>query len=690
MSNMFLNIVSTFKSDGIKQATSQLGAFGSAAGGLGSTLGKVGAALAGFGLASKAVKFTSESIDSARDLERNMYSLDTVFGGMAPTMEKFVKGAHQIGLSQKDAAKASTFLGSVLKQSGFSMSDTTKQTQKLVSLGVDLATTYGYDVSEALLGMTALFRGEYDPIEKFGVAMKQSEINSELAARGQNSLTGAARRNAEQIIRMELLYERAADAMGAFTGQSGNLFVEQMKLQAQFENMQASIGTQLLPVMVSLTEALLPLIDFMGPKLADAVNKSIPILQGFIAEIKNINDATTFTGGTIKVLLDVFGALFSFIAQNFGVLIAFTALIGAATIAVNLYTAAVKFAWTPTTMLFGAITILGTAFIIGANAASNLLTELEKNKLAAESLNPELNATAYEVEFIGGKMGFLAGATSNATKEARALRDELLILEASFVGSGTVYGGGKGLRHTMRDEIKKKGAADAKASASVASAAAAAQKAAQEQAAREQLAAQQQAAREQLAAQEKAARELADAQEKAWQIEQDILQKRADAYESFADSVKSIFGGIKESILSSFSLPELGNSVNSITKNIQKLLARTKDFARNINSLSQQGLTNDLLQQVIAAGPMQGGKLAQALARGGTGFIGQINQAYSEFGGLAGSIAGVGTRTAFGNQQTINNYIEINGGLATGADVGRAVVNAIKDFERQSGAAWRA
>jgi hypothetical protein len=137
-------------------------------------------------------------------------------------------------------------------------------------------------------------------------------------------------------------------------------------------------------------------------------------------------------------------------------------------------------------------------------------------------------------------------------------------------------------------------------------------------------------------------------------------------------------------------LPELGNSVNSITRNIQKLLARTKDFARNINSLSQQGLTNDLLQQVIAAGPMQGGRLAQALAGAGTGFIGQINQAYSEFGGLAGSIAGVGTRTAFGNQQTINNYIEINGGLATGADVGRAVVNAIKDFERQSGAAWRA
>jgi hypothetical protein len=680
MSNMFLNIVSTFKNDGIKQATSQLGAFGSAAGGLGSTLGKVGATLAGFGIASKAVKFTSESIDSARDLERNMYSLNTVFDGFAPTMEKFTKGAYEIGLSQKDAAKASVFLGSVLKQSGFSMADTTKETQKLVSLGVDLAATYGYDVQEALLGMTALFRGEYDPIEKFGVAMKQSEINAELAARKLNHLTGAARRNQEQIIRMELLYERAADAMGAFTGQSGNLFVEQMKLQAQFENMQASIGTQLLPVMVGLTEALLPLIDFMGPKLAEAINQSIPILQGFIAEIKNISDATTFTGGTIKVLLDVFGGLFSFIAQNFGVLLAFTALIGAATAAVNLYTIAVNFAWTASTRLFGAITILGTAFIIGANAASNLMTELEKNKAAAESLNPELNATAYEVEFIGGKMGFLAGATSNATKEARALRDELLILQASFVGSGTVYGGGKGLRHTMRDEIKKKGAADAKASASVASAAGAAQKAAAEQAARELLAAQQQAARELAAAQEAAAR-----------AEEARLQKRSDAYESFADAVKSTFGGIKESILESFSLPDLGNSVNSITRNIKKLLEKTKDFARNITSLSQQGLTNDLLQQVIAAGPMQGGKLAQALAGAGGGFIGELNQAYGEFGGIASDIANVGTTAALANQEVINNYynIEVSGGVGSGPSIGKAIVDAIKSYERTSGAVWQ-
>jgi len=146
MSNMFLNIVSTFKGNGISTASKQLGEFGRATSGLGGTLGKVGAAIASFGIAAKAIKFTKESIDSARDLERNIFSVKTVFDEFSPAIEKFTLNAENLGLAQKDAAKASVFLGSVLKQSGFSMEFVTSETQKLVSLGVDLAATYGYDV----------------------------------------------------------------------------------------------------------------------------------------------------------------------------------------------------------------------------------------------------------------------------------------------------------------------------------------------------------------------------------------------------------------------------------------------------------------------------------------------------------------------------------------------------------------
>jgi hypothetical protein len=103
------------------------------------------------------------------------------------------------------------------------------------------------------------------------------------------------------------------------------------------------------------------------------------------------------------------------------------------------------------------------------------------------------------------------------------------------------------------------------------------------------------------------------------------------------------------------------------------------------------GLNSTLLQQVIAAGPVAGSQLAAALVSGGSSFISQINSSFGEFGNLASSIAGVGTQSAFGNAQTVNNYsIAVTGGLATSADVGAQVVKAIRTYERQSGTGWRA
>jgi len=687
MSNMFLNIVSTFKGDGIAAATRQLGAFGSQAGGLGSTLGKVGAALASFGIAAKAVEFTKSSIDSARDLERNMYSLNTVFGDMAPRMTKFVNSAYEIGLSQKDAAKASTFLGSVLKQSGFSMEATTEQSQKLVSLGVDLAATYGYDVSEALLGMTALFRGEYDPIEKFGVAMKQSEINAELAARGQNNLSPALRRNAEQIVRMELLYERAADATGAFTGQSGNLFVEQKKLQAQFENMQASIGNQLLPVMGALVEALVPLVDYLGPKIAQAVDDSLPALEGLVSFIKDMSDTTTSTGQTVEFLTGAIGAFFSFVGQNFSTLVQLSLLIGGVTVAVKLLAVALFMIKNHPVIL--TLSLIAGAFIVITETNKNLKYALDETSASVTSFDTTLKQSGAATQYLVDKYGEfpkplaeisektreMAAEVANADRaKLNNLKDSILAVKVSAESTSAE------IRRMRRyagvpDSVITAGTTGSSAPSVGTGGTSAAQKAAQALA----------------AAQEKAAKELQDALEETARKEQERLKKREDAYKSFADSVKATFGSIKNSILSSFSLPELGTSVNSITSNIKKLLTRTREFAKNITSLSQQGLSNDLLQQVIAAGPMEGGRLAQALAGAGSGFIGNINQAYSEFGGLASDIAGVGTRSAFGNGEVVNNYyqIEVSGGVGSGPTIGKAIVDAIKSYERTSGAVWQ-
>ena len=168
------------------------------------------------------------------------------------------------------------------------------------------------------------------------------------------------------------------------------------------------------------------------------------------------------------------------------------------------------------------------------------------------------------------------------------------------------------------------------------------------------------------------------------------LAERQRVFQSFSDAVKNTFAGIKNAILGAFDLGQLGGSTNAITRNMDKLLVRLRAFASNVSKLSSMGLNPALLQQVISAGPMAGARLAESLVMGGTGALAAINAGYNEFGVLSGQIAQTGTESLFNReaQQTVYN-INVDGGVGSGSTIGKAIVDAIKAYERTSGAVWQ-
>ena len=187
-----------------------------------------------------------------------------------------------------------------------------------------------------------------------------------------------------------------------------------------------------------------------------------------------------------------------------------------------------------------------------------------------------------------------------------------------------------------------------------------------------------------------AAEAAAQAVAEAAATEAAAVAEKKRVYESFASSITSTFSSIKESILSAFSLPELGGSTDAIIRNMDKLLTRVKAFSANITKLSSMGLDPKLLQQVINAGPIAGAKLAANLVSGGVGGLTAINKGYAELGTVAGEIGMTGTQAQFGTaqqQQIIN--INIEGGLDSSAAIGKAVVDAVRAYERTSGAVWQ-
>jgi hypothetical protein len=172
--------------------------------------------------------------------------------------------------------------------------------------------------------------------------------------------------------------------------------------------------------------------------------------------------------------------------------------------------------------------------------------------------------------------------------------------------------------------------------------------------------------------------------------EKAATDERERIYKSFADSVASTFSSIKDSIVGAFSLPELGGSTDSIIRNMDKLLARVKSFSGNITKLASMGLDPALLQQVISAGPVAGARLAAGLVAGGADALGRINAGFGEIQTLGSEIGMTGTQSRFNNttQQSVYN-INVEGGVGSGATIGKAIVDAIKAYERTSGAVWQ-
>ena len=294
-SPIIMTIASVFKSAGLNQARQALTGASKDFQSLAGTIGQAAGAFGAFQALASSREFILNSVDIAQRFERNILALKQVFEEATPALRIFIKEVENYGLSQSQAAQASVFLGSVLKQYGFSVNESSQQTQRLVTLAQDLATTYGYDVQEALLAITALFRGEYDPIEKFGVAMKQNEINSYLAAQGLDDLEGQQRLNAEATTRLTLLFERAGDSVGAFARASDTLYGAQQRLNAVTQNLQVAFGENLQGPLAAVVNALSDLAADFGPEAVEisdqlgiAIEKSTPIVIAFAESLLEV------------------------------------------------------------------------------------------------------------------------------------------------------------------------------------------------------------------------------------------------------------------------------------------------------------------------------------------------------------------------------------------------------------------
>ncbi|MFW9242840.1 hypothetical protein [Corynebacterium striatum] len=256
------------------------------------------AALGGIGLIAK------ESIAYASEAEQSYGAVESIFGDHAQGIISASKGAAEaVGLSGREYRELTSSTGAMLKNMGMPMDEVASKSQDLVGVASDLAATFGGSTKDAIEAVNALMRGEADPIERYGVSIKKSDINARMAAKGLDGLTGAAAKQAEAQTMLELLTEQTADAQGQFGRESDTAAHKQQVATAKYNDAKEAIGTGLLPMFAELASKGAVLAGVVGrhPKVFLALGTAVTAAAGAIVGISAVSSAVSALGGMAKI-----------------------------------------------------------------------------------------------------------------------------------------------------------------------------------------------------------------------------------------------------------------------------------------------------------------------------------------------------------------------------------------------------
>ena len=334
-----------------------------------------------FGLAALAsaaalAKISKDSIMAASDLSQQFGALDAVFGSNSEQLKTFSKSMVDYGLSTADAARYAALLGTQLKGLGIEEQDAIARTQKLQILAADLAATYGGTTADAVAALSSTFKGEYNPIERYGVAIRKSDITARVAAKGLGKLTGDTLKAAEAQEAYELILSKTTAAQGQSRREYDTFAAQLQRVNATYENMKASLGSALLPIMEKFAAVLITKILPQVEKFIETNKNQLAASFAVAAEfaVKFLNVAIAFGNwvanntGTVKTLAVIIAGMF--VA---GRISAFIIMLGTLTSAMALLRTTAAGAAVATAFATGGVSV-GTAVAALAGVAALGLT----------------------------------------------------------------------------------------------------------------------------------------------------------------------------------------------------------------------------------------------------------------------------------------------------------------------------
>lgn len=211
------------------------------------------------------VAFTKTIVDAASQSEQAIGGVKAVFGDYAGEIEKFSDStAKSLGLSKTDFNNLAVSTGALLKNAGIPLDKVADSTETLTKRAADMAATFGGSVSDAMDAINSGLKGSGGPLEKYGVILTASAVNAEAIAAGLTDSEGKASDFGKATVRLSKIMDQSSDAQGQFAKESDTVAGQAARLKAEFADLEAELGKNLLPVMVKVLGALKSMVEFVA------------------------------------------------------------------------------------------------------------------------------------------------------------------------------------------------------------------------------------------------------------------------------------------------------------------------------------------------------------------------------------------------------------------------------------------
>ena len=254
----------------------------------------VGVAIAGAFAVDKVIDFTKQAISAASDLEESASKVGVVFGDSGEVVKDWAKtAATSMGVSEQAALEAAGTFGNLGVGMGIATDDAADISQAMVQLAADMASFNNVPVEEALAAIKSGLTGESEPMKKFGVVLDEATLKANAFAKGIGDGKRPLTAQEKYLAAYREMVKQTGIQQGDFTRTSEGLAGQQKIAAAQWDDMQASIGEALLPVIKELVTVantyLIPVLKTVAEFVSQNSGWLLPlagIIGGIVLAIK--------------------------------------------------------------------------------------------------------------------------------------------------------------------------------------------------------------------------------------------------------------------------------------------------------------------------------------------------------------------------------------------------------------------